>query len=241
MLDTLQETKRYIDQLLKKSPTVFINCFTTFTLRRNSPGEKEFSFSCNGEIIPDSMKDLDEILIFSGNNALGFMFGFDFSTKQFVVSFKDMAGTVYDGRTDFKKELKDVNPIFENWSEYDNKNIQELKLWFNHEEEGNDIPAKPPDIIIQDPFDRLREHLNSLFNDKFSISLHTDGKSQDSVLYLTSKNNYQLDKNTLVKILKEKLIWEDLYQYDVSDIHVRSEELGKTVYTLEAVDYLWKD
>ncbi len=240
MLDTLQETKRLIDQLLKKSPTVFIKCFTTFTLRRINPGERELSFSFNGEIISDSMNDLDEIVIFSGNNALGFMFGFEFPTKQFVASYKDMAGTVHDGRTDFTKDLKDINPIFENWNEYDNKNIQELKLWFNHEEENNS-PTTPPDIVIYDPFDRLREKLNTLFNDKFSVSLHTDGKSQDSVLYVTLKNGHQLDKGALENILKKNLIWEDLYQYSVSDIHVRSEKLGKTIYTLEASDYLWKD
>ena len=238
MLNTLQETKRHINQLLKKSPTVFIKCFTTFVLRRNSPSERELSFSFNGEVISDSMKDLDEIVVFAGSNALGFMFGFDFPTKQFVTSFKDMAGTVHDGRTDFSKDLKDINPIFENWNEYDNKNIQELKLWFNHEEEGGHTPSTPPDIIIQDPFDRLREQLNTIYNDKFSVSIHTDGKSQDSVLYLTLKNGHQLDKATLESILKKHLVWEDLYQYDVSDIHVRSEQLGKTIYTLEAVDYL---
>lgn len=194
-------------------------CFAQFKFSTPFLTEEEpRTFSFNGKFNLDSES---EGLVFEIPN---FIFGIEYENKEFIAYY-----------------LKTGGLGIHKWTELEKKEIEYLKIWLKANGDIKPFPFQsiPPqprraaDIELQTTIKRLRTYLCKTLKDKFAVSIHTDNKNVNSVLYITLKNGYELKYSDFKLFIEKNNILEDLKDEGFVDIFVRSENLNKTLYTIE--------
>lgn len=189
---------------------------TTDTTNTNSVIKRKYTFLGFAQTVTNKLEDKSRLFqinsFFRGSLLMTFEFGFN--NKMLFGRYETFGGRI------------------EGYEDFERKAIESIEVRFKNNGEEIDWDSKPSFVIIE-AFEHLHRKLIDHFQNNSSFSIYRSNNPSDSSIVITTNEDVNLPKNKLLELIKQDGISEDLLNYNLTQILVRSDKSNKIVYILD--------